>query len=98
MRKSEMTEQQLQERTTTIQLLSRAKWSDLSTGNWFERNMDFEPEASMEYHGKFLGLQVDYVAKNHSLIFSLQNRDGSSIEFDLYFENALKKILESIIS
>lgn len=52
MRKTEMTEKQLQERTTVIEMLTTAGWTGPLEADRFERGRLCDPETRMKYQSE----------------------------------------------
>ena len=98
MRKSEMTEQQIHERFALIKTLTSAGWDDPSVGNWFEKDLWAEPEATMEYVNKNMYLQVEYYAEQHSIHLHIDAFAESGILVKIVFNEKLPDLLDMIVS
>ncbi|MCP4359808.1 MAG: hypothetical protein GY796_17510 [Chloroflexi bacterium] len=98
MRKSEMTEDQLEERRFVLDKLIKADWSDMTVGDWFEKDFWAAIEASMNYDNGNVVLQVDYIAKNRTIDFKIGNYFGERILLTIFFQNKLREIVDTIIS
>jgi hypothetical protein len=98
MRKTEMTEKQLQERTTVIEMLTTAGWTGLLEDDLFERGRLCDPEARMEYQNETVSLEVDYLAETPSIMLSVYGSQGESMNLSIDYEDKLQEILTAIIS
>jgi hypothetical protein len=98
MRKSEMSEKQLHDRSTVIQILVGAGWRGSVDVEMFEKGRLCDPEARMKYESKMLSLEVDYLAESQLIMLSISKRSGERMDIAVYFQDQLEEILEAIIS
>ena len=97
MRKSEMSAEQLRQRTSFVTTLEKAGWS----GSNFNRNFDAglwdSPEASMTYSNRELTLRLDLVFKDPRMILYLDAKSGKSLGLVFKCEDRQKELLETIV-
>lgn len=98
MRKSEMTEKQLQERRKFIDILVVAGWEETIKNKLFERGLWLNEEASMEYHSQDMSLAVGYSGNKDVIYLSIENALGIGVSLTIYFEDKLTQLLDAIIS
>jgi hypothetical protein len=103
MRKSEMTDNQIQERTMVVQLLAQAGWNESAENRNFDKGRWVNYEARMEYRSSEMDLAVEYRA-NDELISTrrldllIYGRAGEGIELMIYPDGSVEKLLRTIIS
>jgi hypothetical protein len=97
MRKAEMTDNQLQNRTTIIEVLSHAGWIGRETNKLFEEGWWFDAEAVMDYQSNEVGLILQYCAEDNSIDFSI-NEGSKGLDFIIKIKDNLSEILSIIIS
>ncbi len=90
MRKTEMTEKQLQERTTVIEMLTTTGWTGPLEADLFERGYYCDPEARMEYQNETVSLEVDYLAETPSIMLSVYGSQGESMNLSIDYEDKLQ--------
>jgi len=98
MRKTEMTEKQLQERTTVIEMLTTSGWTGPLEADRFERGRLCDPETRMKYQSETVSLEVDYLAETPSIMLSVYATQGESMDLSIDYEDRLQEILAPIIS
>ncbi len=96
MKKSEMSQEQLQERQTFIDTLSQVGWSGTQFNTLFEQDLWLDSEASMEYGNPKMELRLDYDCSKSSLTYYLDSKGGKSLELTIKFGKNLKAILDAI--
>lgn len=98
MRKTEMTEKQLQDRSLIIKTLAAAGWEEVTDNEVFEKGLWCDPEAAMEYENKTMSIELEYDAKDNSIYISIYEFSGKGIDLTIYYQDKLEEILKTIIS
>ena len=98
MRKSEMSEEQLERRRLFVETLAAAGWRPLPFNEQFDRGLKTSPEASFDYEGQRLTLRLDFRAEDPRVIFYLDSSEGRSLGLVFRCADRLKALLDSIVS
>lgn len=93
-----MSTEQLEERSTTIDVLSTAGWTVTSAGDWFDRNLWANQEATCAYDNGRMRFRVEFCAENRTLNLRLEDSFGRGIALNISYQNKLKEILDAIVS
>jgi len=96
MRKSEMTERQLNERKLVIEKLARAGWKGSDKNKLFDQNLSFQEEAVMEYRNPNMGITVSYSASDESIYINLEELTGANVNLTIPFGDKLDELLKTI--
>jgi hypothetical protein len=97
MRKSEMTKEQLQERSAITASLAAAGWSGPLEEESFAQNLWLDPEASMEYENDSMLLDLEYNAEKKSVYFTISAHTGESIQLVIEYGKKLDELLQTVI-
>lgn len=98
MRKSEMNATQLEDRDTVIRTLTAAGWKDTSQGNWFERDLWAQHEATLEYNNGSMILRAALSVENRSIDTRIEDFGGGAIALSISYGEQLTTVLDTIIS
>lgn len=96
-KKSEMSQQQLEERETVVERLTRAGWEATAFNRLFDKGKSTRYEASMEYKGR-MDLTVTYEASKRVIDVGLYTRSGSGVDLVIQFKDKLRELLDYLIS
>jgi hypothetical protein len=97
MRKSELSEEQLQQRRFFVDTLADAGWR----GSNFNRNFDLglwsSPEASLTYSNGQMSLRLDLAFEDPRIIFYISSTSGKSLGLVFKCEDRHKSLLAAVI-
>jgi hypothetical protein len=97
MEKSEMSEEQLRQRSVFIESLSAAGWRGLNFNQKFEQGLWTSPEASMEYSNGPITLRLDQLFEDPRVILYLDSQEGKSLGLVFKCADRLKPLLDAVI-
>jgi hypothetical protein len=97
MEKSEMSEQQLRQRSMFVDSLTAAGWRGLNFNEKFEHGLWVSPEASMEYSNATMALRLDQHFQDPRVILYLDSPDGKSLGLVFKCSDRLKPLLDAVI-
>lgn len=96
-KKSQMTERQLSDRTLFVKTLANAGWRGTLFNEHFDSGLSGSPEASMEYSSKAMELRFDFEAKDPRLILYLDSPEGKSLGLVFRCPDQLDALLQAVI-
>jgi hypothetical protein len=97
MKKSELNARQLGERSAVIRALVAAGWTETSQGDWFERDLWAQHEATLEYDNGSMNLRIALSAEHRTLELWIEDYAGGQIALSMFFEDRLTDVLDSIV-
>ena len=97
MRKSEMSEKQLQQRSLLVETLEAAGWRGSNFNRNFDQGLWSSPEASMNYSGGSMSLRLDLLFEDPRMILYLTSKGGKSLGLVFKCEDRQKQLLDAIV-
>jgi hypothetical protein len=98
MRKSEMSEKQLQQRSLFVDTLETAGWRGSNFNRNFDQGLWESPEASMTYSSQTISLRLDLSFEDPRMILYLNSKGGKSLGLVFKCEDRQKQLLEAIVA
>lgn len=97
MKKSEMSQAQLRDRTGFVDALTKAKWRGTLFNEQFEEGLWVSPEASMEFSSSTISLRFDFVAEDPRLILYIDSPDGKELGLVFRCLDRVEALLKAVI-
>jgi hypothetical protein len=97
MRKTEMNEKQLLERTKLIETLSESGWLGRKMNELFDRDFWVHSESIMDYHNGKADLILQYYVEKEKISFSI-DEPSRRLDFVIKFGDKLQQVLDTIVS
>jgi hypothetical protein len=97
MRKSEMTDEQVKNRSFFVDTLAKAGWQGSNFNQKFDRGLWASPEASMEYSNPAMDLRLDFVFEDPRIILYLDSKEGRTLGLVFKCEDRLKPLLDAVV-
>jgi len=98
MKKSEMNESQLRDRTLFVDTLSRAGWQGTLFNEQFDEGLWTAPEASLEFSSKAMQMRFDFEAEDPRVILYLDSPEGRSLGLVFRCIDRLAPLLKAVIA
>jgi len=97
MKKSEMNEGQLRDRTHFVEALTKAGWRGSLFNEQFDEGLWVSPEASMEFSSSTISLRFDFVAKDPRLILYIDSPEGKELGLIFRCLERMEALLMAVI-
>lgn len=98
MRKSELSQEQINRRREIISFLEFNGWSNSDEPNWFEKDVSFTNELMMIFKNESMNIELEYSFKSDELgLFLIDRKDKTEIYITLSPEENWNQILEVLI-
>ncbi|MEA2894736.1 MAG: hypothetical protein QOJ84_351 [Bradyrhizobium sp.] len=97
MRKKEMNEEQLRQRSLFVDSLANAGWRGSNFNHNFDEGLWSSPEASMTYSNRQMSLRLDLSFEDPRMIFYLGSKSGKSLGLVFKCGDRQKSLLDAVI-
>ena len=97
MRKSEMSQEQLQQRSLFVDTLANAGWRNSNTNRNFDEGLWTTVEAKLTYSNRDMSLELELSFENPRLIFHINSKEGKSLGLVFKCLDRQKDLLEAIV-
>jgi hypothetical protein len=97
MRKSEMSQEQLRQRSLFVDTLANAGWRGSNTNRNFDEGLWTTVEASLTYSNRDISLELELSFENPRLIFRIHSKEGKNLGLVFRCEDRRKDLVEAIV-
>jgi hypothetical protein len=97
MRKSEMSQKQLEQRSLFVDTLANAGWRGSNTNRNFDEGLWTAVEASLTYSNQDISLRLDLSFEDPRVILYISSKQGKSLGLVFKCEDRQKDLLDAVV-